>query len=624
MELQLKDLQPVAACSLAYCSAAPSCLPAQQRLLQLPIRRLHQAKPCCCTTATTLPAPQILRGLTRLILGLGELPSPPRQLECEAVNKTSVRLSWQAPEVAGHPLFHKYVLQRQHVHADTGSCAVGAPLSSGSSSCSREAPWELVADPDDELGAWWDAPAIRGTYRYRLAAWSAFGHSAYADSAGTCTVRAVAKQRPAPPPPLVPAEMQAVLAAIAAAGGSNLSAQRAGVGGTAVTWSWSAVSSAVVVGLTILLKASQLRVGARLAALGHLAAATLRGQRAEGGAEGEVLEQQQQQEKQGDAPSAAAGSGMHRVTSSQASLFSLGSEGTAAAEAERHLLQQQQQEVGGLLHSSSRSQLLASPEGSRLYGNAALVYAAQEPGEALDDAAAEVLALAIQRGQHCAHPGCHRRFDRLRDMRRKLEVSEPGVVAGEGREYAKQTKLCNTGLQHLLSTLSPPSLVPLPPFLPLQSHYCGLCQHMHCLAHTRISPHGPRGGCGLESKCVCCACFAELAPAQQAAYERINRLPRPSSTSGNGVAARAGAAVGGDGSGAAGGYSNGQLAAAGLAASSSGICLATLDGPAQEPQAPLTESASAAARQRWRKAGSTLRALVRFKAAGQSAASTPR
>jgi len=140
---------------------------------------------------------------------------------------------------------------------------------------------------------------------------------------------------------------------------------------------------------------------------------------------------------------------MPQVGSSRASLASL--EGEAAALDEQQQQQQQQNGPGALagadgslLHSLSSSQLLslASSQGLALDPSsdsvAAAAAAAAAAGglsgdAALDDASAEQLAQAIRRGQRCGHPGCHRRFDRLRDVRRRLEVSlasATGPVAG--------------------------------------------------------------------------------------------------------------------------------------------------------------------------------------------------
>lgn len=166
------------------------------------------------------------------------------------------------------------------------------------------------------------------------------------------------------------------------------------------------------------------------------------------------------------------------------------------------------------------------------------------------------------------------------------------------------------------------TLAPAPTTL-LQSHHCALCQRMYCLQHTRVSPHGPRGGCGLESKCVCYACFAELAPAQQAAYERINRLPK-AGASGNGSSVAAGAAAAGVGAAPLSGQSSEQqlLAAGREEAFPSGSASGTASPPpssvAHASLSPAQAAASTAARRRWRKAGKVLLALARFKAAGSA------
>lgn len=145
-----------------------------------------------------------------------------------------------------------------------------------------------------------------------------------------------------------------------------------------------------------------------------------------------------------------------------------------------------------------------------------------------------------------------------------------------------------------------------------------MCQLTYCLHHTRVSPHGPRGGCGLESKCVCYMCFSEMQPQQQAAYERINRLPRTADAAA--AAAAAGPSFGGGG---------GELAAPGLVtgggedplpsgpSTANAPIPAAAVAPAQPP--PLDAAAREVARQRWHRSGNVLRAMWRFKMAATDA-----
>lgn len=44
----------------------------------------------------------------------------------------------------------------------------------------------------------------------------------------------------------------------------------------------------------------------------------------------------------------------------------------------------------------------------------------------------------------------------------------------------------------------------------MTSHYCSICQNIFCQRHTRYSPHGRLGSCGMESKCICQICFDDL------------------------------------------------------------------------------------------------------------------
>ncbi|KAI3428021.1 hypothetical protein D9Q98_006407 [Chlorella vulgaris] len=508
---------------------------------------------------------QILRGLSRLILGLGQVPSAPRHLECSPANRSALRLSWLPPVTAGHPSFHKYVLQRQRVvpaqrygyYASSGTA--GRAAGTGG-----EEPWEVVAEPDDEDSSCLDLPPAKGAYKYRLAAWSQFGRSMYAGSTGSaCAIRYVQQDPRQPPPqqPLTATDMQTLLAAVAAAGGNLSGGQAAGGGvhGTAASgggvWSWSAASSAAIVSLTILLKASQLRVGGVVLAVWRRCAARtwwLAGQRGDAGTGSTEEVGETEQEAQQAGSGAVPSGGMRRAGSSRVSLAGLSSEqGMCEASAEQ---QQRYQEQSVL------QQLQPKPTAQRQ------------------------LQQAILRGAHCAHPGCHRRFDRLRDLRRKLE-----------------------------------------------SHYCGLCQRVYCLQHTCISPHGTRGGCGLESQCICFDCFAELAPLQQAACERANRLPRqPSSSALSSAPVPASAAEATQDSSQAGEMGQQASQAAEAAAEGSAAAAPAASGPQAASDAAAAPQAAAGGggtpvggipaspTKRWRKAGAVLKAVLRFKAAGSS------
>ena len=58
----------------------------------------------------------------------------------------------------------------------------------------------------------------------------------------------------------------------------------------------------------------------------------------------------------------------------------------------------------------------------------------------------------------------------------------------------------------------------------LNKHYCRECQSVYCVKHTRISPHGPRGQCGLDSSCYCYNCYASLPSELQRRLEEQNKL----------------------------------------------------------------------------------------------------
>ena len=58
-------------------------------------------------------------------------------------------------------------------------------------------------------------------------------------------------------------------------------------------------------------------------------------------------------------------------------------------------------------------------------------------------------------------------------------------------------------------------------------HFCGLCQRAYCALHTATSPHGPKGRCDPESKCVCLVCFNLLDGGTMGDLAESSTLPAP-------------------------------------------------------------------------------------------------
>jgi hypothetical protein len=53
-------------------------------------------------------------------------------------------------------------------------------------------------------------------------------------------------------------------------------------------------------------------------------------------------------------------------------------------------------------------------------------------------------------------------------------------------------------------------------------HFCGLCQAWFCAKHTRVSPHGNRGRCKPESRCICADCYETLSKEEQRELDEDN------------------------------------------------------------------------------------------------------
>jgi hypothetical protein len=335
---------------------------------------------------------QILRGLKRVILGLGRPPSPPQSLHCATANRSAVKLAWDAPVEAGHPPMHKYQLQRQ---ALLRGQAVGK--------------WHDVGEPDDEDASWVDAPPAKGAYRFRLAAWSAYGRSDWVVS-NECKTVAVQKQRRGQQQqrhvewstaPLPPQEDNR-------SGGS---------------WSWPTLGSLVVLLASVVLKVAQLRpISGAWARSEHgggpggstEASEALLSRARDDDGNGAGGPAMQQRPCTDDDP-AAAPRPLRRVSNSprtsRASLPELGeaaaAAGTSPDRTPRRLVVRGSTE--GAPHTGGGH---LSARGSEV-DLASLAATGEEEAE---------VAAAVARRARCAHPGCDKRFDRLRDFKVALQV----------------------------------------------------------------------------------------------------------------------------------------------------------------------------------------------------------
>lgn len=120
--------------------------------------------------ASTYEQLLVSRATKRLILGLGQPPDPPTQIVCHAAAGTGVVITWTPPHVGGQPLFHSYLLEAQTVRDVQGGGHV-------------EGSWVQLADIErvagEDVVRHVDARLLMQRQRYRVAAWSSYGRSAY-------------------------------------------------------------------------------------------------------------------------------------------------------------------------------------------------------------------------------------------------------------------------------------------------------------------------------------------------------------------------------------------------------------------------------------------------------------
>lgn len=113
----------------------------------------------------------VSRATKRLVLGLGQPPSPPQGLTCDMSASSGVAIRWAPPVQGGQPLFHSYLLEAQ---------PAGQPFGG----------WIQLADIERVAGEHAvqhiDARVLLRAQRYRVVAWSSYGRSEYVYTSVEC------------------------------------------------------------------------------------------------------------------------------------------------------------------------------------------------------------------------------------------------------------------------------------------------------------------------------------------------------------------------------------------------------------------------------------------------------
>ncbi|KAK9814892.1 hypothetical protein WJX73_001518 [Symbiochloris irregularis] len=455
---------------------------------------------------------QIIRAIKRLMLGLGQAPSAPQGLKCQAVTCSSIRLSWQAPQHVGQPPMHKYKLERQLQTLGASTMSVAATMEADM------APDRWVTahgELDDEDFSWQDSRLQRGKYQYRLSAWNAYAWSHYA-LVSSCVTDNTSL-------PCSPCEREGNCLLVEAADRIAERHDREGA--------WINKLGSVIIGGIILLalvislpwlrgradtKQAPVADSATARAAQPLLATASHGSeppsianmRASSSSSGP---QYDPNNSNADPAGASAQAAALRARMRQMSAVDMGNvpdtanwrktdpndldgatwlPGDVAPPYPRAVNSSVRSHPGYLTSVDSAGRGMGGPvhtddakiqmwlrgsQSNKRQGD-------QAEGSDVDDDIA--LPQHVDRNR-CAHPGCHRKFNRLR----------------------------LTDVKHALTR-----------------HYCSVCQNVYCHQHTQYSPHGTYGSCGMESKCICETCFLQLPRGTRDRLSKSNKLVKASSS----------------------------------------------------------------------------------------------
>ena len=474
---------------------------------------------------------KILRALKRQLLGLGKPPGSPTRVRAVALNATAVAVQWRAPEELGVPPVHAYVLQRRA--GDDPKWQVDAVLDAEElAHVSRIHENENTEDGGGVVNPDGQPARLR---QYRVVAWGAHGSSGYSDPSEVVDVNAAG-------------------AKLAGSGrGADLKTQKSvrrkarleintieedETRPSVSAKLWRAVaSSLLVLGVTarfVFGAASFMGVSGTLggAALRKAAAALARGA---------IAIRRDDAGRVGPAGAAAgpgpeprpdvAGGGTPAVPGTPVGVNGTGvgsgsSPPAYAAEEARSRSRRSAMFEDAMAAAVAAGVAEVAPRAGETARRAGSVPDGNRGGLANDaDASSEdspdrvPASLPVALAAHSRNVSGDGESD---DETAKLAEAKLAALESVGK---KKGRCCVAGCAKRWDKWMSTSGFRMKP----AKHYCGLCQRAYCVAHTATSPHGAKGRCDPESKCVCVVCYQSLDEHARDELEATNKLPRAAS-----------------------------------------------------------------------------------------------
>jgi len=492
---------------------------------------------------------KILRALKRQILGLGAPPGAPTNVRAVAVNATAVAVQWRAPAALGTPPVHAYVLQRRagddpkwqvdavldaeelaHVSRVAETAEESASLEDESLAGSRRNNKNVrkVRNPDGQ-------PArLR---QYRVVAWGAHGCSGYSDLSEVVDVNAAGAESRRSLGDFPDARRRRAFFNFFKSGIDGIEEDLSSTSASVPATLWrAAASSLLVAGVT-----ARFVFGAAsfLGLPGALGGVALRKAAAALGRGGGFF-------RRDGAATATARAGPTRGSPAVSGTPAAG----GARRGARRVLsgettpEQASGSTPGALPGSGVSPPAYAAEEARSRSRRSAMF---------EDAMAAAVAAGVAGGAASgpAPPASGARADAADADASSEESADRGEplgaafaahsrnVSGDGSDEPprladatapfssaakKKGRCCVTGCTKRWDKWMSTSGFRMKP----AKHYCGLCQRAYCVAHTATSPHGAKGRCDPESKCVCVVCYQSLDEHARMALEATNKLPRVS------------------------------------------------------------------------------------------------
>ena len=479
---------------------------------------------------------KILRALKRQLLGLGRVPGAPTRVRAVAVNATAVAVQWRAPEELGTPPVHAYVLQRRA--GDDPKWQVDAVLDA-----EELAHVSRIDEADPADGFFGDGDGSRRSVRnpdgqparlrqYRVIAWGAHGSSGYSDPSEVVDVNAAGARRSGSG---VSDASGATRRRWIDAVEEDETSLKPSV--SATLWR-AAASSLLVAGITarfVFGAASFLGVSGTLGgvALRKAAAALRRGTLGRDGAAGPTRggpgaagsPRDARRGAGGGTPvvpgtptanAANGGFGRERDDATTPSAFRVGSSGSPLEYAAEEARSRSRRSA--MFEDAMAAAVAAGVAGGaagragpysdgRVDANDANASSEDSPDRGGDVAAAEPRANSRNVSGDGLGSDDARLAEKLAPLASVAKKKGRCCVAGCAKRWDKWMSTSGFRMQPA-------------------KHYCGLCQRAYCVVHTATSPHGAKGRCDPESKCVCVVCYQSLDEHARDHLEATNKLPR--------------------------------------------------------------------------------------------------